>query len=245
MADRSTIQHSLRRQDEEETHDPKRLDGKRRVPRVLNQILSSRVKRNARGSRVLYLPLGLRDHKLPRSLSGRRIRGPRMSNMEQEQLYTWPTRLPLEARTVSIRLERRLTSMVRRPKAIHSNRLATPGKERRSPDDETSRLIRLFDPEQHQAGRRSIRQLRWLRDNAHRLRANRPQMLHDGIGPTLLRCNTPALLGLGHWQRRRLARGNEGAIMVRLPEEIVNLKDGPHKRDLIRHFKKMRRKYSD
>lgn len=31
---------------------------------------------------------------------------------------------------------------------------------------------------------------------------------------------------------------------IKLPAEIENLKDGPHKRDMIRHFKKMmRRKY--
>lgn len=35
-------------------------------------------------------------------------------------------------------------------------------------------------------------------------------------------------------------------MKIKLPAEIENLKNGPHKRDMIRHYKKMiRRKYGE
>ena len=53
-----------------------------------------------------------------------------------------------------------------------------------------------------------------------------------------------AILETYNRERGRLGGRNESTMSkMRLPEGIENMKDGPHKRDLIRKLKRQRREY--
>lgn len=244
MANRSTIQHQLSRQKQRPQDNHERFDGQRSLPRVLGRLLRGSPLRDERWRKLLYLSLRPRNGELQDGLHGNRAWSQRVLNMEQGQLGVEPTRLSLEARAMSLRMEGRHAPLVFRPQTNHRHQLGASENQQGTPDNEASWLGRLLDPKQHQKGRQSSRQLRRFWDDTHSLRANRPHLLHDGTGSTLLRCRSQTLLETSHRRRGRLGRRDESTMSkMRLPEGIEKMKDGPHKRDLIRKLKRQRREY--
>lgn len=97
----------------------------------------------------------------------------------------------LEARALFVRLESRSKpSLVFRQKANNRVGVQQAKPERRASYNEACRVVCLSDTEQQSEGRYSIGFIWWKRYKHYSLRAGKPKMLHDGVGPALLRCYT-------------------------------------------------------
>lgn len=243
MVDRPTIQHQLSWQKQRSQDHHERLYGQRSLPRILSRFVRSGLLGHERRRELLYLPFRPRNGQLQDSLHRNRAWSQRVFDMEQGQLSAKSARLPLEARAMSLRLEGRHAPLVFRQEANHSHQLGTTKSQQRTPYHETCRSGCLLNPEQYQERRFGLGQLRRLWNNAHSLRTNRSQVLHDGTRPTILRCYTQTLLEAQDWGRGRLGGRDEGTMSkMRLPEWLEALPDSPHKRDEIRRIKNQRRK---